>query len=112
MSQRRRHRTAAPPVRAQGLEIVARLGRHLAKRHGHRQQHDEHAKQGIHDYSREEGDSVRLDGEERKEIDSLLSRRMECKMRRDFAKADALQEELRSMHGVEVNDRFRTWRVL
>jgi cysteinyl-tRNA synthetase len=76
-----------------------------------RRRSTEQAKQGTHDYARERGDDAWLDAEEISEIDSLLARRMACKMRRDFGKADALQEELRSMHGVEVNDNFRTWRV-
>lgn len=45
------------------------------------------------------------------EINSLISKRLELKMARDFKPADALQAELRDRLGVEVDDRRRTWRV-
>ena len=43
------------------------------------------------------------------EIDALLAERLQCKFRRDFQRADALQEELFSM-GVRVHDGLKLWR--
>ena len=44
-------------------------------------------------------------------VAALVSERSACKMNRDFARADQLRDELRSAHGVELNDAERTWRV-
>ena len=43
------------------------------------------------------------------EIDAILAERLQCKFRRDFQRADALQEELFSM-GVRVHDGLKLWR--
>lgn len=45
------------------------------------------------------------------EVDALLARRLQAKLRRDFATADALQAELCHDHGVQVHDGRKEWRA-
>jgi len=44
-------------------------------------------------------------------IDELVAERMACKMERDFDRADAIREDLRSEHNVLIDDRLKMWSV-
>ena len=61
-----------------------------------------------HDYECGNSDSSQS-GMSVDEIDAILAERLQCKFRRDFQRADALQEELFSM-GVRVHDGLKLWR--
>jgi len=61
-----------------------------------------------HDYECGNSDSSQS-GMAVDEIDAILAERLQCKFRRDFQRADALQEELFSM-GVRVHDGLKLWR--
>lgn len=76
-----------------------------------RRRSEQRARDGQHDYERDPEDSVETSAADLKEIDDLLSRRMHRKMAREFRAADALQDELRREFGVEVDDKFKSWRV-
>ena len=45
-------------------------------------------------------------------IERILADRMQAKLKRDFAEADALRDELRDAHSVEIFDKRRTWRLI
>ena len=45
------------------------------------------------------------------EVDALLARRLQAKIAADYGEADALQDQLRSLYGVEINDRIKEWRA-
>ena len=76
-----------------------------------RRRSTEQARRGRHDYEREWDDSNALEPDVLADVNDLIARRMERKMARDFDAADAMQNELRTRLGVEVDDRLRTWRV-
>ena len=61
-----------------------------------------------HDYECGNSDASQS-GMDVSEIDAILAERLQCKFRRDFQRADALQEELFSM-GVRVHDGLKLWR--
>ncbi|KAJ1451114.1 hypothetical protein M885DRAFT_621052 [Pelagophyceae sp. CCMP2097] len=67
--------------------------------------------QGVHaghDYARDADDSVVLSEETLAAVDALLSQRLACKKKRDFAAADDIQADLTAMN-VRVDDRRRIW---
>jgi hypothetical protein len=68
---------------------------------------------GGHDYVREQptGELAPLTPEAQAAIDALLAQRLGLKKARRFEEADGLQRELYDTHGVEVDDRARTWFV-
>lgn len=61
-----------------------------------------------HDYRRGDDCSIPVDVPR---VDSLLARRLACKMSRRYEEADRLRQELRDM-GVEVQDKLKIWRVV
>ena len=44
-------------------------------------------------------------------IEALIDERAALRTDRDFEAADALKAELRRVHKVIINDRYRTWRI-
>jgi hypothetical protein len=58
-----------------------------------------------------DGDADALDAGFRADVETILARRAAAQRARDFVVADALRDELRVVCGVEVNDRFRVWRL-
>ena len=44
-------------------------------------------------------------------VEALLDERLNCKMQRNFARADQLRDQLKQMHNVEVHDTERVWHV-
>ena len=51
------------------------------------------------------------EGIEDEMIDKLVAERLNCKMMRDFEKADAIREGLRSKYNVLIDDRLKMWSV-
>ena len=62
-----------------------------------------------HDYVRDERDASELPDGALEEINDLLARRLEAKMKRAFNTADGLKDQLRAF-GVSVDDREKVWR--
>mmetsp|Transcript_24350 Transcript_24350/g.76098 ORF Transcript_24350/g.76098 Transcript_24350/m.76098 type:complete len:255 (+) Transcript_24350:23-787(+) len=60
-----------------------------------------------HDYRRGDDGSIAVDVPR---VDSLLARRLSCKMSGKYDEADRLRDELREV-GVEVQDKLKIWRV-
>ena len=58
-----------------------------------------------------DGDATSLDAAFRRNVETILARRAEAQRLKDFLVADALRDELRVVCGVEVNDRYRVWRL-
>jgi len=58
-----------------------------------------------------DGDAAAIDDAFRANVETILARRAAAQRARDFVVADALRDELRVVCGVEVNDRFRVWRL-
>ena len=57
----------------------------------------------------EEGATV-LDDAARDAVERLVAERLQCKVSRDFRRADEIRDELRDNHLVYVSDKDRTWR--
>ncbi len=57
-----------------------------------------------HDYSRDEGDTAKVDGGAILAINRLLLARLDAKFARRFQLADELLAQLHEEHGVTVND--------
>lgn len=55
--------------------------------------------------------SVDADGIDDEMIDKLVAERSKCKMMRDFEKADAIREGLRTRYNVLIDDRLKMWSV-
>ena len=66
--------------------------------------------ESAHGYRRAQGDTVDLSDEPR--VHHLLLRRRMAKKSHEFAKADALRDELRRECGVEVFDKTMIWKVI
>lgn len=61
-----------------------------------------------HDYEFQPDDNT--DAVDLTDIHSLIAQRLQCKLNRQFSKADAIQEELYSDYNVEVHDGFKVFR--
>ena len=59
-------------------------------------------------YERDPNDNAEVDVAR---VEQLVSERADCRSDRDFTSADAIRDELRSVHGVTVSDREMTWCV-
>lgn len=63
-----------------------------------------------HDYSKASDDTTEFDDETLATINGLIKTRLECKMARDFATADATLAKLTEQYGVRVHDGLKVWR--
>ena len=54
---------------------------------------------------------ARSEAVDERAVDSLLAARLAAKLGRDFDTADAMRHELLDVHGVEVDDKARSWCV-
>jgi len=63
-----------------------------------------------HDYIKAADDTSEFDDEKLATINGLIKTRLECKMARDFATADATLTTLTEEYGVRVHDGMKTWR--
>ena len=63
-----------------------------------------------HDYVKAADDTSEFDDEKLATINGLIKTRLECKMARDFANADATLATLTEEYGVRVHDGMKVWR--